>query len=215
MITANGVRRYCNAVHAAGTVYVWGMDGEIITEEAIETLKKRFGADHYKLLDVKAIEGKPGADCSGMITNISGKNSTAAAYYDSCKTRGPINKMPKNKVCLIFRKENDKIVHIGVYTGDGRLTEMFNGCNQREFKESQWTYYGIPDWIIQEKELEAGDKVTLSVNTRGYLSSSDAISGNHMRVMVAPGEYYVYKTVQGSINISKRKDSPGSWIRWP
>jgi len=214
MISAEGVKRYCDSMHAAGAVYVWGADGQVITAGLLETLKKHHGTDHYKDLDLADVEGRIGADCSGFLTSMSGTDTTAAGYYGKCKTKGKAADLPADKVCLLFRQENGSIVHVAVYTGDGRLTEMWNGCEQRKFQPSQWTYYGIPDWIEQQtkKPLAAGDKVKITKELTGHNTAADAMAGRAVRNRVLPGTYYVYKVYGKAVNVSKIKNSPGSWV---
>lgn len=218
MISAKGVKRYCNSMYAAGAVYLWGADGQIVTKELIETLKKRFGADYYKDVDLATVEGRIGADCSGFLTALSGIDTTAAGYYEKCKVKGKAADLPANKVCLLFRQEKENIVHVAVYTGDGRLTEMWDGCEQREFKPSQWTFYGISDWIEQKEEkktLAVGDKVEIGKELKGYTTAANAVSGKNASTRVVPGTYYVYKIYGGSVNVSKAKGKPGSWVVLP
>ncbi len=214
MISAEGVKRYCDAMHAAGAVYVWGADGQVITAGLIEELKKRFGTSHYEDINLADAEGRIGADCSGFLTALSGTDTTAAGYYKQCSAKGKAADLPADKVCLLFRKENGSIVHVAVYTGDGRLTEMWDGCEQREFKPSQWTYYGIPTWIEQQakKALAVGDKVKISKELTGHNTAADAIAGKNVRNRVLPGTYYIYKVYGKSVNVSKVKSSPGSWV---
>lgn len=215
MITAEAMRRHNRAVLNAKTKYVYGLDFETITKEKLDRLIARYGTKLYENIDIKKDEGKMGCDCSGLVADPAGFDTTAEGHYNRCPVRGPINKMPKDKMCLIFREGKGKIDHMAVYEGDGMLTEMNNDCQHRYFIQSEWDYYGIPSWIIQDEEPTQGGTVTLTVNTPGYNSSTDAIAGVRLRVMVSPGDYFVYKAVPGSINVSKKKDSPGSWIKWP
>lgn len=215
MITAEGMRRYNRAVYNAGTKYVYGMDMGVLTKDKLQQLIKLHGSENYTNINIALDEGKLGCDCSGLSTLPAGYDTTAAGHFERCPERGAIKNMPKNKVCLIFKKGKEKIDHMGVYEGNGMLTEMKNDCQHRAFKTEEWDYYGIPSWIIQDEETTQGGTVTLTVNTPGYNSSTDAIAGTRLRVMVSPGDYYVYKVVPGSINVSKKKDSPGSWIKWP
>ncbi len=214
MISAEGVKRYCDSMHAAKAVYVWGADGQVITAGLLETLKKRHGTDHYKDLDLADVEGRIGADCSGFLTSMSGVDLTAAGYYNQCKIKGKAADLPVDMICLLFRQESISIVHVAIYTGDGKLTEMWDGCEQRVFKASEWTFYGIPDWIEQQtkKPLAAGDKIKITKELTGHNTAADAVAGKNIRNRVLPGTYYVYKVYGKAVNISKIKGSPGSWV---
>lgn len=215
MISAEGAKRYGTTMHAAGMVYVWGADVEVITEKLIEELKVRYGTSHYKDLNMCDIEGKLGADCSGFLTPLSGLNWTAEMYYRACKKKGKAADLPEDEVCLLFRQESGKIVHVALYAGDGTLYEMWNGCEHRAFKPSQWTFYGVPDWIErQEIVRKVGAKITTKKALKRYNNAGDAKAGrNALKEDYAPGTFYIYKIdSSGAVNISKVKDKPGSWV---
>lgn len=215
-ISVSGVLRYCKTMFLAGVVYLWGANVEIITKERFEKLKKSFGEKNYEKITFEEVEGKIGADCSGFLYPLSGVDNTAAGYYSSCPDRGKISRMPKDKVCLIFRKEGAKIVHVAIYNGKGMLYEMWDGCEYREFVASEWTYYGIPAWIEkQEDKLVVGGTVTTTEPLLAYNNAENAKNGvKPLKKKYAAGVYYVYKIdVQTSaVNITKTKDKPGAWV---
>lgn len=212
-VNASGVKRYGKMMHRAGSVYLWGANCEIITEELLDSLKERFGTKNYTDISLEDVEGKIGADCSGFLKPLSGSDDTAAGYYNSCKEKGKISKMPADKVCLIFRKGSSKIEHVAIYAGDGTLYEMRNGCEHREFKASEWDFYGIPEWIEQtEKPLAAGDTVVTDKDLTGHSTAADAIAGKNVRNRVVAGKYIVYKVYGKAVNLTKSKGCPGSWV---
>ena len=215
MISAEGVKRYCAAIHKAGAVYMWGADVEVITEELIEEKKKRFGTKHYKDIVLCNVEGKLGADCSGFLTPISGVNWTAENYYKACSVQGKAADIPADKVCLLFRVEDGKVVHMAVYTGDGKLYEMWDGCERKEFKPSKWNYYGLPEWI-EEQEIvrKVGAKIITKKVLERYRNAADAKAGkNALEHPYDPGTFYIYKIdPNGAVNISKKKEKAGSWV---
>lgn len=212
-VSAEGVVRFCEGLHKAGAVYLWGANVEVITADLLESLKKRFGTGKYGTVSLSRVEGLIGADCSGLLKPLSGKDDTAAGYYKSCSRKGVISKMPLDKVCLIFRREEGAIVHVAVYAGDGTLYEMWSGCDHRKFIESQWTDYGIPDWIEQlSKKLEVGDKVTIGEGVTGHSTAADATAKKNIRHTLVAGDYYVYKIYGKAVNITKTKGTPGSWV---
>lgn len=212
-VSAEGVVRFCKGLHKAGAVYLWGADVEIITADLLDSLRKRFGTGKYSTVSLSMVEGLIGADCSGLLKPLSGKDDTAAGYYKSCVKKGDISKIPLDKVCLIFRKENGNIVHVAVYAGDGTLYEMWNGCDHRKFIESQWTYYGIPEWIEQpDKVLAVGDEVEIGDDVKGYYTAKDAEDGTNAKHTLVPGKYYVYKLYGKAVNVSRIKGNKGSWV---
>lgn len=212
-ISASGVIRYCQWMLAAGAIYVWGADGEVITSEKLDSLKRRFGTKHYQKMSIENVEGKIGADCSGFLRPLSGEDNTAAGYYSECIIRGDIKKMPKDKMCLVFRRQEGAIVHVGIYVGDGTTYEMYNGCERKTFNEKNWDCYGIPEWIVQTKKaIAVGDKITLEEEVNGYRTAKDAENGTNVVHKVVPGDYYVYKLYGKAVNISRYKTSAGSWV---
>lgn len=212
-ISAEGVKRYCKWMYAAGAIYLWGADAEVLTSDLLESLKKRFGTKHYQKISIENNEGKIGADCSGFLRPLSGHDNTAAGYYNECTKRGDISKMPKDKMCLVFRRQEGSIVHVGIYMGDGTTYEMYNGCEHKEFNEKKWDCYGIPTWIVQTKKaLAVGDRIALEEEVNGYKTAADAEKGTNFVHKVVPGDYYVYKLYGKAVNISKYKNSPGSWV---
>lgn len=72
-ISAKGALQFLKSIHAAGTVYLWGANCEVITEELLESLKNTFGKKHYEKVSFDEVEGKIGADCSGLAYPLSGK----------------------------------------------------------------------------------------------------------------------------------------------
>lgn len=150
MVTVNALLNYCRSLYKSGAMYLWGADGQVGSEYLLDSLIKRFGANNYKNVSLPDIEGKFCMDCSGMLTPITGTDMTASAYYQKCSEKGKAADIPSDKVCLIFRQESGRIVHVAVYMGDGRLCEMWDRCDIRDFKASQWTYYGFPDWLEKQ-----------------------------------------------------------------
>lgn len=216
MISADGVKRYCDSIYAAGAVYVWGADVEVITEDMIKEKMNKFGKGHYTNIDIGNVVGRLGADCSGFLTPIAGIDRTAESHYKTCPAKGKSSDLPLDKVCLLFREEAGRVVHVAIYTGDGMLYEMWDGCEYRRFKPSEWTYYGIPAWIEEQKSvLKAGDTVTISAPISIYNTASDAKrKKNALPYQYKAGTYYVHKTHEatGAVNITKTKGVAGAWV---
>jgi len=57
-----------------------------------------------------------------------------------------------------------------------------------------------------------GGKFTLKKNTPGFYTAADAKAGRNQRVIVLAGEYFVFNTTDGMLNITRTKGQPGSWI---
>lgn len=56
------------------------------------------------------------------------------------------------------------------------------------------------------------NKFSVKVKTFGYVNAKDAKAGVNNKTIVFPRDYYIYKTYNGMINVTKVKGVPGSWI---
>jgi cell wall-associated NlpC family hydrolase len=115
-----------------GCGYVWGSQGEVLTQATLRTFKTRFGAKHYDLpggVSASKWIGKQVFDCSGLIVWAlqrlglfrSGDDASAGdLYYNWCN---PVDKSSLRPGDLVFRKTGNDIVHVGVYYSDGTVIE--------------------------------------------------------------------------------------------
>lgn len=71
-------------------------------------------------------------------------------------------------------------------------------------------------WINPKENVivkPAPAEFTLTSNTFAYLTAEDAVAKkNHVKVY-GTGDYFIYKTAEGAINITKVKGQPGAWIK--
>lgn len=144
------INHYMN-LYNSGAIYVWGANGEVITKELIDRLYKAYGSHTYNKTyyynKLKEGQGKIGADCSGSIFPLSGKDNTAKGYYNTCTKRGLFKNIPKDTACLVF---NSNFTHVGAYLGNGNTVEMMSStrnCVKQTLSNTRWAYYGIPDWL--------------------------------------------------------------------
>lgn len=219
MISANGFVEYLETIFRATAIYFWGGNVEFGSKEMLEFKKKTYGKENYKDLTVEMIEGRLCADCSGLFAPISGYDDTAQGYYEKCVEKGRIGQIPKNKKCLLFREENGRKVHMAGYLGNGYLVEMWDGCEKREFKESEWTHFGFPAWLeAQVDELVVGGEIVLTDAIKVYNTAMDAKNGKNTLPFTYPsGTYYIYKIHEptGAVNITKKKGTKGAWVMLP
>lgn len=219
MISANGFVEYLETIFRATAIYFWGGNVEFGSKEMLEFKKKTYGKENYKDLTVEMIEGRLCADCSGLFAPISGYDDTAQGYYEKCVEKGRIGQIPRNKKCLLFREQNGRMVHMAGYEGNGYLVEMWDGCEKREFKESEWTHFGFPAWLeAQVDELVVGGKIVLTDAIKVYNTASDAKNGNNTLPFTYPsGTYCIYKIHEptGAVNITKKKGTAGAWVILP
>lgn len=219
MISANGFVEYLETIFRATAIYFWGGNVEIGTKDLLELKKKLYGKKHYTKLTVEKIEGRLCADCSGLFAPISGYDDTAHGYYEKCVEKGRIGQIPRNKKCLLFREQNGRMVHMAGYLGNGYLVEMWDGCEKREFKESEWTHFGFPAWLeTQVDKLVVGGEIVLTDAIKVYNTASDAKNGKNTLPFTYPsGTYYIYKIHEptGAVNITKKKGTAGAWVILP
>lgn len=153
------VVEYFEGLHKNKAIYLWGANSEVINKSLVDKLYKTFKSATYnrKYYDNKLKEGigRIGADCSGAFKPVSGFDTTAQGYYDRCREKGLITKLPLSKVCLVFRKNLvGRVNHIGLYCGNGYTIEMKSSkenCVREKLKKHRWTHYGIPFWIEYPK----------------------------------------------------------------
>lgn len=213
MITDVAVKEYCKSMKLAKPRYVWGADGQVITEDLIEFLSAQFGDSHYKKEEILLYQGHLAFDCSGFLTPISGKNWTAQRYFEACTKTGLSKAMDLKQVQLVFRMKNGNIVHTGIYTGNTYTYEMYEFCDVKKIDKEYWTHFGIPTWIHYTAPGESGT-FKLEFQVPGYYTASDAISCVNARTTLAPGVYFIFRKVTGALNLTKQKGTPGSWIKW-
>lgn len=115
-----------------GCGYVWGGQGEVLTEDVLKNLVNNFGKEHYVLSDGTRADkwlGKQVFDCSGLIIwalNKSGleipDDTANGLYHKYCE---PISFNNIKDGDLVFRqnKNSGEIVHVGIYSGNGNTIE--------------------------------------------------------------------------------------------
>lgn len=219
MISANGFVEYLETIFRATAIYFWGGNVEFGSKEMLEFKRKTYGKEHYTDLTVEMIEGRLCADCSGLFAPISGYDDTARGYYEKCVEKGRIGQIPRNKKCLLFREQNGRMVHMAGYLGNGYLVEMWDGCEKREFKESEWTHFGFPAWLeAQVDKIVVDGEIVLADAIKVYNTASDAKNGKNTLPFTYPsGTYYIYKIHEptGAVNITKKKGTAGAWVILP
>ena len=106
-------------------------------------------------------QGMPAYDCAQLsraamaavgISLVSGSNSQW--HQTAWEARGPIADMPRDKVCLVFRDDGDKMGHVGVYTGDGYVVHAKGhdwGVVRQRLEDTAFTHAGIPAGLYDGK----------------------------------------------------------------
>lgn len=181
MVTQAQLKQHFLDLGSKGAIYVWGANGQTITQVLCDMLCSRHGNAKYNkaYYDQKLKEGlgKIGADCSGAIFPVSGYDTTASGYYKKCVEKGAISTMPRNKVCLVFKVDSDMdITHVGCYTGDGYVSEMASSTlnyQRKPLENNGWDLWGMPDFISDPHSVMESDKYYAKYT--GKSSSLDTI----------------------------------------
>lgn len=165
MKTVAEVNAWWDKLEREGALYVWGMNGEEITKSNILKAYGAYGSSsgtytmEYYMDKLQEGQGRIGADCSGAFCPLAGSDNTAAGYYSGCSEKGKINTLPKDKACMVF-KRNSKgaIYHIGWYRPeDGTVSEMASSAvnfRRKPLLGAGWSDWGIPRFIDYQKAEE-------------------------------------------------------------
>lgn len=161
--TSTGLIAYCEA--QLGRPYWMGTFGQIAAEWLYKANKARL-PQYYTAADFPAQYGQRVHDCIGLVKGylwsdgpdsapkyLSGalkQDLDANGMYYACKQRGGISSMPDTPGALVFICSGGKMVHIGVYIGDGQCIEARGhayGVVQTALKGRGWTHWGLCPYI--------------------------------------------------------------------
>lgn len=156
MKTVKEVNAWWDRLEAEKALYVWGMNGEVISEKTIMTAYSTFKSNTYdwEYYSAKLEAGRTriGADCSGAFMPLAGSDNTAAGYYSGCIRKGKIATLPEDKSCMVFKRNSSgKVYHIGWYRPeDGTVSEMASSklnFRRQKLSGTGWSDWGIPKFI--------------------------------------------------------------------
>lgn len=156
MKTVREANEWFDRLENEGALYVWGMNGETITEDSIKRAYNNYKSANYNWnyynSKLKAGAGRIGADCSGAFYPLAGGDNTAAGYYAACKTKGKIGTIPEDTPCMVFKKNSSgNIYHIGWYRPENKtVSEMASSAanfRRRKLLGGGWDLWGIPPFI--------------------------------------------------------------------
>lgn len=164
MKTVSDVNAWWDRLEREKALYVWGMNGEEISDKSIKTAyasykSKTYDWEYYSN-KLSAGKGKIGADCSGSFCPVSGGDNTASGYYSGCTQRGKIATLPTGKACLVFKRNSSgNIYHIGWYRPeDATVSEMASSqinFRRKKLAGAGWTDWGIPRWVNYAEPVPA------------------------------------------------------------
>jgi cell wall-associated NlpC family hydrolase len=144
-------------IYSAGEFgYVWGAQGQFITEDELLRLERKYGSrgsgseGYYHQARTRQWIGKRAADCSGLIMYIYELNG----LYQSDKNADMI--MAESRILydapvagdLAFRLEGSRAVHVGIYLGESQTLHCRGtsyGLTVTTDIEYRWDRYGRMD----------------------------------------------------------------------
>ena len=110
--------------------------------------------------DPETGRGKLAYDCAQLarwcmaavgVTLVSGANSQwiKTAWAE----KGEIAALPRDRLCLVFRRDNGRMGHVGIYLGDGTVVHAKGhdyGVVQQDLAACDFTHWGIPAGLYGE-----------------------------------------------------------------
>lgn len=146
-----------------GCPYVWGTQGEILTNDLVKSLISSFGNEHYSNYQSKL--GQQSFDCSGLVVwalrymNIIPKTAdyTASGIYQTLCY--PVDRTELRSGDLVFVQNNGYINHVGIYIGNGEIVHA-KGKNYGVVRESLGTRFNL---FGRLKALSEGDYISFDI----------------------------------------------------
>lgn len=141
--------------------YIWGTRGVLWTKKRQDNLNKTTD-------DNRAMGRKYGKkwighyvwDCSGLTSDCAGKlglkyhHGSNSSYLYDCQAKGKLTKnMELPLGALVYTGTDSSKPHIGIYTGDGMVTEAAGttqGVIQTKLHGGKWKYWGLGKGIEYE-----------------------------------------------------------------
>lgn len=117
--TRNGLIEHCKS--KIGTPYVFGAKGEILTQAVLDRLARENPGTYTSAYKAKAAKyiGQRCLDCSGLISDYTGRIRGSYNYHDTAVERVSIGHLNESMIGWALWKPG----HIGVYIGDGYCIE--------------------------------------------------------------------------------------------
>lgn len=154
----------------AGWGYVWGSQGEVLTESRLQSLLRSYPKEvgGYEEWIRSHWLGRRTADCSGLIRSywwldaetqeiVYGSNGIPAmgadTMYQSAAEKGPLNTMPEIPGLGVWHKG-----HIGIYIGNGEVVEAMStrkGVVRTQLASGHWRAWLKIPYINYIEETEA------------------------------------------------------------
>lgn len=113
-------------------------------------------------------------DCQGFCKNIFSRvgitlpGAGATSMYNTVSAftaRGKIADIPKDKVCLVFMQNGDKMSHVGIHIGNGDIIHCSGTVKRGRITDRGWSHYAVPKGM--DGEVPTTDKPTLRKGSSG------------------------------------------------
>ena len=191
--TAAGLVAHAKAQE--GMYYWYGTFGQAPTQALLDQKQKQFpsmySAANYSHAKAQVgAKGKRVYDCAGLVKSYwmqasptavpvyqSAYDLSANGLYQKCAKRGALASLPEIPGALVFIYESSRgiVGHVGVYLGDGRVTDAANftkGVKQDALKIRGWTHWGLlPEtWLAYAPAAawKPGDRARVKPGTKEY-----------------------------------------------
>ena len=173
------VRAWCE--QRVGCPYIYGATGKPCTPAYREARMKQYPAYAAKIkrncprlsgtasacencawCDPETGTGKLAYDCAQLsrwamaavgISLVSGASSQWERT--DWASRGKLDDLPMDRVCLVFRMDTDHMGHVGIYQGDGTVIHAKGhdyGVVREMLFDTKFTHWGIPMGLYEEGE---------------------------------------------------------------
>ena len=123
-------------------------------------------------------KGRPAYDCAQLVRRgfeqvgiklISGANSQWKQQY-VWAIKGSIDQIPYNKVCALYKRDGNRMVHAGLYLGDGLVAHAKGhdyGVVLQEYDRVGFTHYAIPQGLEDDIPMDSDLNKTLKPGDSG------------------------------------------------
>lgn len=140
-------------------------------------------------------------DCQGFCKNMFSRvgitlpGAGATSMYNTASAfteRGKIANIQKDKVCLVFMQNGEKMSHVGIHIGNGDIIHCSGTVKRGKITDRGWTHYAVPKGMDGKVPPEvnyptlrkgsAGEYVTLlqtKLIQRGYDLSPYGADGKY------------------------------------
>ena len=143
------------AISKIGCGYIWGGSGQILTEDILTKFKNKYPSFINENKDKKWL-GKQVFDCSGFVKSAFDEidihiyhEANSAWENTKWSMKEKIEDLPKDKVCIVFKKGSKGMIHTGIYLGNGEVVNAQDNKHGvvKEKLGTLWTHFGIPEGL--------------------------------------------------------------------